>query len=709
MSQVNFIYNGIHTTILCSTNETMKEIATRYTIKIQKNLDDLIFLFGGVELSLNLKYNQICGQQKKINILVYDKHSTIINIKNKLKLSKDIICPECGEICLIIFKDYKIKLYGCKNNHKKYTSMNDYEETQKIDESKIFCNICKKKKSESYNNKFFICGKCNVNCCPLCSSIHAKEHILIDYENKNYLCIKHNEQFISYCDICKYNLCLQCELEHNNSHKIIPYKSIYPNLSDIKNKLKNIENIIIAFNDDINKIIDILNKIKNNINEYYEINYKILNSFEINKRNYQILQNINNINDTNIITKNLNSIIKENNCAVKFNKIYDLYSNIYKHKYPIVNFYNNIMDNNNKSKPKTNKIINDSDDNSINNIKKLKFLNQNIINDSYAKYALDNVFCAFKSYDNILYLVYANHSKSIVFYNLLKMKLIKTIENAHEKYISNFRHFFDNKSKTDYIISVSCFNCNIKLWDINSDHCLFDIRAYKSGYIDSACFLSNENENYILITNSFSDDSENIKLLNFNGDKIGKIENSNERTYFIDTYYDNHLEKNFIVTGNRGYLKSYDFYNKKLYHKYYDNENDNDSNIITINNKKIKIGYFSALVFADKKMIKLISSCLDGFIRIWDFHSAKLLEKINLDSGKLYGICLFDKNNLLIGCESKIITLLNINSLKIITKLEGHQKTILTIKKINHNTYGECFLSGGYGESGQIKLWTIDE
>ena len=88
--------------------------------------------------------------------------------------------------------------------------------------------------------------------------------------------------------------------------------------------------------------------IKNSINKYYEINNKILNNFEINKRNYQILQNINNISDTNIIMGNLNSIINENNFAIKFNKIYDLYLNINKHHYQLTNSNNvnsNIINN----------------------------------------------------------------------------------------------------------------------------------------------------------------------------------------------------------------------------------------------------------------------------------------------------------------------------------------------------------------------------
>ena len=700
MSEVNFIYNGINTLILCSKEETMREICSKYVIKIRKNLDNLIFLYGGRNLNLELKLNQI-SDQNKINILVYDKHSTVINTNNDLKISKDVICPECGDICLIKFEDYKIKLYDCKNNHKKYISLNDYEDTQKIDESKIRCNLCKKNKNESYNNKFFICGTCNIYCCPLCSSIHTKEHKLIDYENKNYSCIRHNEQFISYCETCKNNLCLQCELEHNNTHKIITYKSIYPNLNNAKNKIKNMENVINAFINDINKIIDILFNIKNSINKYYEINNKILNNFEINKRNYQILQNINNINDTNIIIESLNSIIKENIFSLKLKKIYDLYSNINTNK-NLNNYVNNKKDSNISELSKITININNKP---VNSNKELKFYSQNIIDDSYANIALDNSFCVFNSYDNIIYIVYANHSKSIIFYNLLDNKIIKVIKNAHKEHITNFRHYFDNMSKIDYIISISAKDSNIKLWKINSSNYLFNIYGYKKGYLDSACFLKNNNETFILLCNSYTinkiDNSEGIKVLNFKGEVIKQIENSEERAYFIDSFYDKNSLKNFIITGNNGYLKSYDYNNNKLYYKYEDNNSNSD--------KDAKIGHFSAIIFEDKQMIKLISSCFDGLVRIWDFNSALLLQKIDLKSGRLYGICLWDENNLLIGCEDNSMKLLNINDLKTITEFRGHQKPVITIKKITHNIYGECFLSGGLGKNGKIKLWTFDK
>ena len=53
--------------------------------------------------------------------------------------------------------------------------------------------------------------------------------MLIDYDNKNYICNKHNEQNISYCDKCKENLCMRCDMEHNDNHKIISYKDFFSN------------------------------------------------------------------------------------------------------------------------------------------------------------------------------------------------------------------------------------------------------------------------------------------------------------------------------------------------------------------------------------------------------------------------------------------------------------------------------------------------
>ena len=72
--------------------------------------------------------------------------SVIVNTKadnnneqdESFKRSKYIICPECNNNCRILIANYKITFYECKNVHKKSDiELNDFEQTQNYDESKI--------------------------------------------------------------------------------------------------------------------------------------------------------------------------------------------------------------------------------------------------------------------------------------------------------------------------------------------------------------------------------------------------------------------------------------------------------------------------------------------------------------------------------------------------------------------------------------------
>ena len=112
-----------------------------------------------------LKLNQIIKDKngKKINIFVYNNK----NKDNKKKIiSNEIICPECKENILININNYKINLYECKNGHKKENILlNEYENMQKIDISKIVCNNCYKN-NNNINEELYICNKCNINLCP---------------------------------------------------------------------------------------------------------------------------------------------------------------------------------------------------------------------------------------------------------------------------------------------------------------------------------------------------------------------------------------------------------------------------------------------------------------------------------------------------------------------------------------------------------------
>ena len=114
---------------------------------------------------------------------------------------------------------------------------------------------------------------------------------------------------------------------------------------------------------------------------------------------------------------------------------------------------------------------------------------------------------------------------------------------------------------------------------------------------------------------------------------------------------------------------------------------------------------FSFIVYKCNEQSKLISSCDDGHIRIWDFHSGKLLKKIKLSEQKLRNICFIYENTLLVGCVDKIIKFLELNKEEIILSLKGHTEKICTVKKIFIPKYGDCIFSHGFDDN--IKLWRI--
>ena len=189
-------------------------------------------------------------------------------------------------------------------------------------------------------------------------------------------------------------------------------------------------------------------------------------------------------------------------------------------------------------------------------LKNIRFI-KNLSNDSFAYQDLDNTFCVFKSIYDIFYLIYSNKNRAIIAYNLIDNVKMYQIKNAHNEYISNFRNFQDISNERDLLISISCKDNNIKLWNINNWDCLLNIKnVNKNGVINSSCFL-NINNNVFILTSNFNlkGESEPIKIFDFNGTKIEEITNSNEETYFIDTYFSKKISKYFIITGKHGYVK----------------------------------------------------------------------------------------------------------------------------------------------------------
>ena len=365
------------------------------------------------------------GNEEEIKILVLDSKKDINKNKTIIK-SKYIICPICKENIKFKIRDYKIYLYECKNGHEiNNILLNEFEETQYIDISKIKCEKCKKNnKSNTYKNEFYKCIECGINICPICKSSHDKSHNIINYDQKDYICQKHNQFFIKYCKSCKMNICLICENEHKE-HNNISFEEMIPNENEIKEYMNKLRESIDLFKNNIKEIIFKLNKIIENMKIYYNINSYIINEYEIKNRNYEILQNIKEIYNNKIIEE-INKINNDKDISNKINNIINIYS-----KMNNLSEINIIYDINKKDE-----ILEDEDEIYIfgsefvkNNKDKCKMIIDN------KAYKLKEK-CYIKNYRN----------------NILKIKL-KEINN-----ITNLSHMFNGCSSLSSLSDMSKWN-----------------------------------------------------------------------------------------------------------------------------------------------------------------------------------------------------------------------------------------------------------
>ena len=329
MSLIIFSYDGVELPIQCKTNDKLINILNKLSNKITIDFNSINILYSGQLIKdKELTFHQIANESdKKRNIM---NMQILDNLPKKEKesyiKSKQIICPECKENIRISIENYKIQLYDCINFHNiNNIAIEEYEDTQKINQTNIICDNCNKmNKASSYKNLFYRCNRCKQNLCVMCKNGHNSNHNLINYDDINYICKIHNEPFTFFCKSCNNNICISCENEHNN-HEVISFGKIIPNRDNILNKLKEIRNMIDIFNNDISDIINKLKKVNDNIEILYDINNYIFNNYNNNNKSYETLLNMNDI-EKNLNLEDISDIIKNNNIFYKFEKIISIYN-----------------------------------------------------------------------------------------------------------------------------------------------------------------------------------------------------------------------------------------------------------------------------------------------------------------------------------------------------------------------------------------------
>ena len=322
------------------------------------------------------------------------------------------------------------------------------------------------------------------------------------------------------------------------------------------------------------------------------------------------------------------------------------------------------------------------------NPEEISFIN-NLAEDSFSNNLSINSFIVFKTINDILCLAYTNENKSIITYSLDNNKKINEIKNAHRYYIYDLRYHLDEIHHRDLVLSISLDDNNIKIWDINNLECLLNLdNIYKKKSLIAACFYRSKKQNFIIT--GINNDYDPIKMINLENLKTQKLLDSKDKIYFIDFYYDKNSSKNYIITSDEIYAQSFVLKEKKLYHLYYDKDDF--------------INYKSINIWKADGIIQLIEAGKRGYVRIWDFHSGKLLNKIKINKNGVSCLCLWNSEYIWAGCDDKKIRLVDLKSGKVINKLIGHGSIVSNVKKIIIPKLGECLISQGENNE-TIKIW----
>jgi len=382
-----------------------------------------------------------------------------------------------------------------------------------------------------------------------------------------------------------------CEKEHSG-HKSITYGSILPDMKEANNELKNLKQTIDEYKKEINKIIEKLKNYMNNLDIYYKISYDIINNYENKKRNYPILQNINDIND---FMKNLNKIISENSIVNKMDNIISIfYKDLEEMK---EKDYDKEKKINKKEELKEKEITKIKEEENSGNIKEEENENEEIqkynpSDDKFEDFDITGLKEIKKFETN---------------YNIKKLIVLK------DQRILFYQIFYDKDEKKNYSFSVYDTN--------NNFNCDFSLETNKVSEI----FQMNDG-NIIIYYNWFSDSKiKVVKVKKKCFENIQELKDTNYNIYkisekrIITSYY----EKFQFYSYEKGKLMSKK--NIEVVKCIYDICNINDSEIAIYYYKDGKFyGYNAFLLFYDILYYEKIKT-----LKLGDGEKGNLIKLIN--------------------------------------------------------------------------------
>ena len=89
-AKIIFSFNGIEVHIQCTLEDKIKDICKKYATKIDNNINSLLFLYGGNQMNMELKF-----KEQASSIDIYNKEMNVLVYKNEN--NDDFICPNCNK------------------------------------------------------------------------------------------------------------------------------------------------------------------------------------------------------------------------------------------------------------------------------------------------------------------------------------------------------------------------------------------------------------------------------------------------------------------------------------------------------------------------------------------------------------------------------------------------------------------------------------
>ena len=307
----------------------------------------------------------------------------------------------------------------------------------------------------------------------------------------------------------------------------------------------------------------------------------------------------------------------------------------------------------------------------------------------------DNQFCVFRSLNNDYLLMYiksetnSEDHTTLVCYDIDSKEIIEELNNIHQDTILSIRHYI--KGELDLIMTTSKDN-TIKIFDIYDNWKIAveiknvgeNLSSNGESNIFSAILITHKENDYVISCNYLDNV---LRVWNFEGKIIKTIE-VNKTIYYIQNYYDEISEKNYIIINYP--VKSYDFETGLEYKTYY------QLNYSALN---VQINHF--------KGILSIYFLIRYQLFICDFHNGNTLEQIDLNKN-LVLTCLLIWNDkyFISGGNDQKIHVIDLYLKQEVKHLEGINENVATIDKIKIEDM-EYLVTQGTNDD-EINLWSID-